>query len=133
MLQNKMLIGGLVAAFFSAQPAMAQMTDEELIDSAIAQANIAKDAGTMSKAKIALQRGANCLIGRDSGYFVLGAGGPCNARKNLTTSTTDKVKRDAITDAFNKMLGASGSGDLQRAQDNAEDAAALLEEAKGAE
>lgn len=114
----------------AALPAGGQLTDDQLLDNAIAQAKLALDATTMSRAKPLLQRAANCLIGRDSGYFVVGAGGPCNSRINLTTSTAIKQKRDLVTDAYNKLLAASGKADLQEAQDYAEDAVAMLEEAK---
>lgn len=114
-------------------PAPAQLTEAQLIDHAIAQAKLAMDATIMSRAKPLLQRAANCLIGRDSGYFVVGAGGPCNSRINLTTSITNKQKRDLVTDAYNKLLGGSGKADLQEAQDWAEDAVGMLEEAQQVE
>lgn len=132
-MKSKFLAAAILTGACMAQPAAAQMTDTDLIDGALAQAKVAMDATTMTKAKTALRRASNCLIGRDSGYFIVGAGGPCNSRKNLTTGTEDAEKRGQITDAFNKLLAASGYTDLQRAQDYAEDAIALLTEAKGEE
>ena len=135
-MNRNILAGAVVFGLFAVQsvqaelPAPIQLTEEQLIDHAIAQAKLAMDATTMSRAKPLLQRAANCLIGRDSGYFVVGAGGPCNSRINLTTSIANKQKRDLVTDAYNKLLGASGKADLQEAQDSAEDAIAMLEEAK---
>jgi hypothetical protein len=122
-----------VLGLFAVQPAHAQVTAEELIDHAIAQAKVAMEATTMTKARSSLRRASNCLIGRDSGYFIVGAGGPCNSRINVTTSTADLTKRELVTNAFNKLLAAGGKASLQDAQDYAEDAIAELEEAQEAE
>lgn len=132
-MKRNMLAAAFALGLFAAPPAQAQATAEELIDHAIAQAKVAMEATTMTKAKASLRRASNCLIGRDSGYFLVGAGGPCNSRINVTTSTTDSTKRELVTNAFNKLLAASGKSDLQEAQDYAEDAIAQLEEAKEAE
>jgi hypothetical protein len=128
----KLIVATAVMSLSMATPAQAQMTEEQLIDHAIAQAKAAGEATTMARAKAILRRASNCLIGRDSGYFFVGAGGPCNSRINVTTATTDAFKREQITNAFNKLLAASGKADLQEAQDYAEDAVAMLEEAKDA-
>ncbi|MES2986462.1 MAG: hypothetical protein V4808_01015 [Pseudomonadota bacterium] len=132
-MKRNILVATALAGLFAIQPAHAQLTPEQLIDNAITQAKSAMDAASLPRVKVLLQRAANCLIGRDSGYFVIGAGGLCNSRINLTTSITIKQKRDMVTDAYNKLLAGSGQPDVQRAQDYAEDAIALLEEAKEAE
>lgn len=131
-MNRKLLAATVLMSLCAIQPARAQMTEEQLIDHAIAQAKAAMEATTMARAKVVLRRASNCLIGRDSGYFFVGAGGPCNSRINVTTATTDAFKREQVTNAYNKLLAASGQTDLQRAQDYAEDAVALLEEAKEA-
>ncbi|RYY27601.1 MAG: hypothetical protein EOP62_06275 [Sphingomonadales bacterium] len=132
-MKRHILAATALLGFFAAQPAYAQVTADQLIDHAITQAKAAMEATTMPRAKVLLQRAANCLIGRDSGYFVGGAGGLCNARTNLTTSTTNAQQREQVTSAHNKLLAGSGQPTLQSAQDYAEDAIALLEEAKAAE
>lgn len=138
-MKRNIVAGTVLLGLFAIQsvqaelPAPAEVTEEQLIDHAIGQAKLAMDATTMTRAKPLLKRAANCLIGRDSGYFVVGAGGPCNSRINLTTSIANKQKRDMVTDAYNKLLAGSGKNDLQEAQDYAEDAITLLEEAKEVE
>ena len=132
-MNRKMLAAATILSLIVAQPAVAQLTEEQLLENAIAQGKLVANATTMTRAKPILQRAANCLIGRDSGYFVVGAGGQCNSRINVTTATKDIAKRELITNAYNKLLAGSGKSDLQEAQDYAEDAVAWLEEAKEGE
>lgn len=129
-MKRNILAAAILLGLFAAQPARAQLTPEQLIDHAITQAKAAMNATTMTQAKALLRRASNCLIGRDSGYFIVGAGGLCNSRINVTTSTADITKRELVTNAFNKLLAGGGKADLQEAKDYTEDAIAQLEEAK---
>lgn len=128
-MNRNILIAAALLGIVAAQPAHAQQSEEERIDFAIAEAKKVGKATTITKGKMHLRRASNCLFGRDSGYFIVGAGGPCTSRINLTTTATPMEKRDNITNAANMLLAATGNP-LQQAQDYAEDAIALLEEAK---
>lgn len=138
-MKSKVLAGAILLGLFAVQSTRAELaapievTEQQLIENAIGQAKLAMDATTMTRAKVLLRRASNCLIGRDSGYFIVGAGGPCNSRINVTTSATNPQVREQVTNAFSMLLAAGGQSDLQRAQEFAEDAIALLEEAQVAE
>ena len=129
-MNRNILAAAFALSLFAMPPAQAQVTEEQRIDHAIAQAKKAMEASTMTQARVSLRRASNCLFGRDSGYFAASVGGPCNERKDLSMSTTNEDRRKLVFDAVNKLFYAGNLNDLQRAKDSAEDALALLEQAK---
>jgi len=122
------LIGALALAGTAALvPAAALADAPQEINTAVAHANLAAQAGNLDTVHMHLHHVLNCLVGPGGNGFDAGPGNPCaNAGKGAIPDTADAAAKQKLETAATRARAGIADSDTAAAKQAATDLVAML-------